>query len=566
MKRPTVRSLRAKLLLLIVFGVAIPLAVVGMWMSGATERSGRELLRMRLDAALDTVVGEIGDRWLVVRSELLDFAEAPAVQAALATGRGDTVALRTPWLGAPTVAERPASLVLSGTDTTAHWYLTSADDSIVRLEPFGVERVHAVGVTVLLPVTARASGAVLGTVETQLPASSLVPVGAGGTGGIGAVLGIRDRTSGVWLSSLPFDPALLTQDEFEWAGDHWLVARRALEEPRLMLAAAAPLSAYTAPFQRAARRGAIALLIVSIAALAMAALLTQRFTISLERLAVAADAVSRGDLDHQANVTGHDEVGRVGSAFNSMIASLRDTLAKLSRRERLVAVGEFAASLAHEVRNPLTALRMDLQRAEEQLPTESASREPLERALRVVTRLNQTVAGALRVARSGTAGTDLVNLRVPLERALEITAPVFAQVGAVLEAPAPHGDPTVVRCDPAAMEQLFLNLLLNAAQSFSGDAAGRVTVSIQATVGVVDVAIRDTGQGISPELLPRVFDPFVSTKPEGTGLGLAIARQIAMAHGGELHLTSEVRMGTIVRLRLPLVSASVNDDDGAGQA
>ena len=123
----------------------------------------------------------------------------------------------------------------------------------------------------------------------------------------------------------------------------------------------------------------------------------------------------------------------------------------------------------------------------------------------------------------------------------------------------------VVRCDAAAMEQLFLNLLLNAAQSLSEDAVGRVTVSIEATAGVVDVAIRDTGQGISPELLPRVFDPFVSSRPEGTGLGLAIARQIAMAHGGELHLTSEVGIGTIARLRLPLVSTSVNDDGGVGR-
>ena len=332
-----------------------------------------------------------------------------------------------------------------------------------------------------------------------------------------------------------------------------------------MLAAAAPLSAYTAPFQRTARRGAIALLIVSIAALAMAALLTRRFTISLERLAVAADAVSRGELNHQAKVAGDDEVGRVGRAFNSMITSLRETLAQLSQRERLAAVGEFAASLAHEVRNPLTALRMELQRAEEQLPPESPSRAPLERALRVVTRLNQTVAGALRVARSGTAGTDLVNLRVPLQRALEITAPAVTHVGAILEAPGLDGDPIVVRCDAAAVEQLFLNLLLNAAQSLSADAAGRITVSIEATASMVDVAIHDTGQGISPELLPPVFDPFVSSTPEGTGLGLAIARQIAMAHGGELHLTSEVGIGTIVRLRLPLVSTSVNDDGGVGR-
>ena len=552
------RSLRAKVLLLVGFGVVAPLAIVGVWIAGATERSGRELLRGRLDGALANVITEISSRWLGVRSSLLDLAETVEVQRAL-SGDGRADVIHRAWKGPSSdtetdvgASEWPASLVIRGADSVVRWILTSTDDTTLRLAAAADTGSRGAGVTVSLPVTSRASGEVLGTIEARLVSSMLVPVGAGGTGGIGAVLGISDPAHNAWLAPLPFDPALLNTDEFDWAGDHWLVARRTLEEPRLLLAAAAPLSAYTAPFQSAARNGAVAFLIVSVTTLALATFLTRRFTMSLERLAIAADAVSKGDLERRADVPDDDDVGRVGRAFNSMIDSLRDTLAELARRERLAAVGEFAASLAHEVRNPLTALRMDLQRVEEQVPDEPALRVPLERALRVVTRLNHTVSGALRVARSGTGGTDLVNLSVPLQRALEVTAPAFSQAGIVLDVPVLAADPIHVRADTSALEQLFLNLLLNASQSFPSGTSGRVTVSLDAMSADAVVTIRDTGQGIPAELLPRVFDPFVSSKQEGTGLGLAIARQIAIAHGGELQLESEAGVGTSARLRLPL--------------
>jgi signal transduction histidine kinase len=242
----------------------------------------------------------------------------------------------------------------------------------------------------------------------------------------------------------------------------------------------------------------------------------------------------------------------VARAFNAMVESLRHTLDQLARRERLAAVGEFAASLAHEVRNPLTSIRVDLQRVEEQIPPQSALRTPLERALREVSRLDRTVSGALRVARSGTPGTALVNLRTPLERALEVTAPAIEQAGATLEFPEARDTPLLVRGDAAALEQLFLNLLLNAAQSLPG--SGRISLSAVAHDGTVEIAIRDSGRGIPHALLSRVFEPFFTTTKEGTGLGLAIARQIAIAHGGTLEVESEPGVGTTARLRLPLLS------------
>ena len=109
-----------------------------------------------------------------------------------------------------------------------------------------------------------------------------------------------------------------------------------------------------------------------------------------------------------------------------------------------------------------------------------------------------------------------------------------------------------MRGDAAALEQLFLNLLLNAAQSLT--ASGRVSVSAVAHDATVEISIRDTGRGIPHALLGRIFEPFFTTTTEGTGLGLAIARQIAIAHGGTLDVESEPGVGTAARVRLPLLT------------
>ena len=213
-----------------------------------------------------------------------------------------------------------------------------------------------------------------------------------------------------------------------------------------------------------------------------------------------------------------------------MSESLRRTLDSLARRESLAAVGEFAASLSHEVRNPLTAMRIDLQRVEEKLEVESPLRAPLRRALRAVDRLQHTVSGALAWRAADVSRTP-VDLLVPLDAALHASEPEMQAAGARVEVDT--GDALlVVLGDAAALEQLF-NLLLNAAQAF--DAPGgvvRVRASADATHARIEV--EDAGRGMSSEALATAFEPFVTTRAQGTGLGLAIARRIAAAHGGEL--------------------------------
>jgi signal transduction histidine kinase len=244
-----------------------------------------------------------------------------------------------------------------------------------------------------------------------------------------------------------------------------------------------------------------------------------------------------------------DEVGRVARAFNAMTESLRRTLHELSQRRALAAVGEFAASLAHEVRNPLTSIRVDLQRAEEKLAPDSDARGLLTRALGSIERVDRSVTGALQMARSGSIERKMLDLRKPLEAAIHAAKPEFAARRATLESVRLGDSAVEIEGDAPALERLFLNLLLNAAQAL-GD-AGHASVTVKRRGDTVSIVIQDSGGGIGREDLEKVFEPFYSTRSEGTGLGLAIARQIVVAHGGEITIDSTPGTGTRVEVVLP---------------
>ncbi len=197
--------------------------------------------------------------------------------------------------------------------------------------------------------------------------------------------------------------------------------------------------------------------------LALAALLTGRVTRSLGRLTTAAEAVARGELERRVEDVGDDEVGRVGRAFNAMTESLRRTLRELADRQALAAVGEFAASLSHEIRNALTSIRVDLQLLDEETPEDASAPEIRNRALQKVTHLNRTVSDALSLARSGRVGQDNVDLCATLQSAAQSATSEFEERGAKLQSPSAASRPIEVRGDRGALEQLFLNLLALAA-------------------------------------------------------------------------------------------------------
>jgi signal transduction histidine kinase len=227
----------------------------------------------------------------------------------------------------------------------------------------------------------------------------------------------------------------------------------------------------------------------------------------------------------------------------------REITHEFAQREALAAVGEFASELAHEVRNPLTAIRLDLQRVEEAAGDETTVRGIVPRVLRQIERLDRAVSGALRVARSGSTTAQAIELADVLESARRAAEPEFNHRRATLSV-----DSTTAKCialdgDAGALEQMFLNLLINASHALPPGGEARVATSERD--GVVEVTVTDNGGGMSPQQLERVQEPFRSTKRDGTGLGLKIARRIATSHRGELALESGIGKGTTVRVTLP---------------
>ncbi len=531
-RRPWPRSFRSRILLLVLAVGVAPLALLGFWLAGSAARSGEALLVARLTDALELTARDAAGRWIRARSDLLDWAEyaSGSTPPALLAGRA-----RAP-------AGAPSPLV-------ARFVVTWVDGRPPAVVRAADTEAGAEVISVTLPLYARSADTILGSLTADLAPDRFFRPVANVPGLAGVVLAAFHPETGRPLLRLPFEPELLASDRFTWGGEAWLARRRALAEPPVLLVAAAPVAPFTEPFIAATRRGTALLVLTGVAGLALALLATGRLTRSLERLAVGADAVAAGDLDRRVEPGDVREVQRVAHAFNTMTLNLRRTLHELARREAQAAAGEFAASLAHEVRNPLTAIRVDLQVVEERLPEGSPLRETQARALEEIVRLDRTVGEALARARHGGLGTRQLDVHGPLAAALHAAAPTFRERGVALP-PIAIGEAVMLRGEPGALEQLFLNLLLNAAQAVSP--GGDVQVRVHAEQDEAVVCIADNGPGIPAESRGRIFEPFFSTRPDGTGLGLPIARRIAEAHGGSLTLTSRAEGGTSAEVRLPL--------------
>lgn len=237
----------------------------------------------------------------------------------------------------------------------------------------------------------------------------------------------------------------------------------------------------------------------------------------------------------------------------------RDRLRQLYRAERLAAAGELAASVAHEIRNPLTSIRSTVQYLLGEFDEEHAKRPLVEGVIAEVDRINQTVDGLLSLTRRVEFKPERLALTQLIEQSLLLvgTKARWSAVEIIWSAPTPD---VYVSGDVSQLKQLLLNLILNALQAMPE--GGRLTIELSRRRAPdrlgrektwAEVSIKDTGCGVAAENLEKIFDPFFTTKQGGTGLGLSISYAIARQHGGELEINSRQGDGTTVALRLPLV-------------
>jgi len=221
-------------------------------------------------------------------------------------------------------------------------------------------------------------------------------------------------------------------------------------------------------------------------------------------------------------------------------------LRRLSRAERLATTGELAASAAHEIRNPLTAISSAVQVLGEAFPPGNPRRQVAEKVMREIDRINQIVEGLLAFARPSGPKKEAVHLRQVLEEAVQLVGALARKARIEIRTESsPERD--VVQGDRDQLIQVFVNLLLNSIQAMPQGGTIQVRLTRPRRLRV---EVEDTGQGMTREELERAFDPFYTTKEKGTGLGLPICYGIGRSHNGEIDLESAPGKGTTVRVEL----------------
>ena len=274
----------------------------------------------------------------------------------------------------------------------------------------------------------------------------------------------------------------------------------------------------------------------------------------LRELETGLARVADGDLTIRVPVQATDELGRLAQHFNAMTQVLGD---RAEEQGRFAAAGELLAGVAHEVNNPLMAIAAH---AENRLADPSLTDEPrneMSQILRQARRAAKLLRGLLRFVRATEREVTRVNLNDVVRGALDLVSYRFG-VDEITVAGRLDPDLPAVEGDAIKLEQVLVNLLANAIDALRRVKPPRqLTVDTWAADARVFVAVADNGEGVAPEIAPRLFRPFATTKGHrGTGLGLYISRQIAREAGGDLALVSAPGGGARFSLSLPRASAT----------
>ena len=290
----------------------------------------------------------------------------------------------------------------------------------------------------------------------------------------------------------------------------------------------------------------------------------------LEELMDTIARVRRGDLTARVSFAKReDDIGQLGRQFNEMIERLDQNRQEIdefhkremARAEHLATLGELAAGLAHEIRNPLAGIAGVVDIMGKELPANSASRAVIGDVHREILHIQAILNDLLSYARPRPPAFHPANLNTTVEQALllvrqqVLTKPIEISFEANPSLP-------MVEHDPALIQQVVLNLAMNGIQAISGKGLVRVVLDEDQEYALVRVS--DTGRGIPSEALPRIFKPFFTTRSEGTGLGLSLANSIVQSHGGRIEVSSTPGKGSQFKIWIPLHRPRQKRPQGTG--
>ncbi len=270
----------------------------------------------------------------------------------------------------------------------------------------------------------------------------------------------------------------------------------------------------------------------------------------------------RGDLSVRAPSRRGDEVAELSDVFNRMMNELeasreREELqrAQLAHTEKMAAVGTLAAGVAHEVNNPLSGVLASIENMRDNPDDEEMRDRYLQLIADGLKRIERTVANLLNFARPREIKLEPTSVNHNLQHVVELVGYQLRAAGVEVEMDL-DPSPAVVEADHFQMEQLFLNLVLNALDAMKE--GGMLYLRTRVRGGKMIAEVRDTGHGISADIRDRIFDPFFTTREvgEGTGLGLAVTGSIVAAHGGTIEVESSVGRGTTFRV---IITAMAGD-------
>ncbi len=279
----------------------------------------------------------------------------------------------------------------------------------------------------------------------------------------------------------------------------------------------------------------------ALAIVALSILVARLLVRPIRRLARAAERMGRGDLDDPVRRETNDEIGLVADTMDQMREQLR------ARDERMQMM---LAGIAHEVRNPLGGLELYAGLLRDDLAGDAEKLAHVQRIERELGRLKTIVSDFLEYARrpKPTVGAFRVADLLAEVRDIAVAAAQSRNVRVAVDL---HADGARVAGDEGQLRRALVNLAHNAVQACADDGSGEVTLGCARADGEVLVTVRDTGAGIEPDVLEKIWTPFYTTNPSGTGLGLAFVRDIARDHGARLAVDSAPGRGTTFTLALP---------------
>jgi len=306
---------------------------------------------------------------------------------------------------------------------------------------------------------------------------------------------------------------------------------------------------------------------------------TTRITNPLQKMVVATQIISKGDLAHRVKVNSRDEIGYLAESFNLMTSNLetanekliewgktlekkveertkelREMQSHLIQSEKLASLGKLAAGIAHEINNPLGGILIYSNLLLEDTDKNSPHYENLKKIVKETSRCKDIVKGLLEFARPKEPEVALISINEILESSLAIMEKqaLFQNINIKKTY---ESDMPKITADSAQLQQVFMNIILNAAEAMAGNGTLTLSTSLNPDSKCVEVKFSDTGLGIKDEDKKRLFEPFFSTKEvsKGTGLGLAISYSIIQQHNGTIEVKSQVGKGSTFTIKLPVI-------------